>query len=260
MTMMMLNVKTLYDIIYEAINEQYENGDITFEQANELNELAYDKYIIETSKATKEKRDRLYYGMQDGKNSDDPPILKGTGETDHLKGEKARYSRHYPADVVHKKAVRHLKKWNEINTDYGLNQLKDYKTGKEPPALTKRTKGTYSDDKFFDSLVGKGNHSYDTIEYRSKSPYYYGSRKNPALREKRYELQNKMRSDREYGNDSEYEKRTGYGMSSSHGNFTDIKFDYHRPTDKEKAAREERKEALRNLNDTKPKSMLKKKK
>ena len=36
-----------YDIMYEAINDKYENGVITFEQANELNELAYVRYVIE---------------------------------------------------------------------------------------------------------------------------------------------------------------------------------------------------------------------
>lgn len=48
---------TLYDIMYKAITEKYENGEITFEQANELNELAYDRYTTETSEASKEKRD-----------------------------------------------------------------------------------------------------------------------------------------------------------------------------------------------------------
>ena len=38
---------TSYDIMYEAINDKYENGEITFEQANELNEMAYDRYITE---------------------------------------------------------------------------------------------------------------------------------------------------------------------------------------------------------------------
>lgn len=38
---------TLYDIMYKAITEKYENGEITFEQANELNNLAYDRYVTE---------------------------------------------------------------------------------------------------------------------------------------------------------------------------------------------------------------------
>ena len=53
---------TYYDIMFEAINERYENGEITFEQANELNQIAFNRYTTETSKETKEKRDNEYYG------------------------------------------------------------------------------------------------------------------------------------------------------------------------------------------------------
>lgn len=51
-----------YDIMYGAIKAKYENGEITYEQANELNDIAYNKYITETSKATKVKRDNYFYG------------------------------------------------------------------------------------------------------------------------------------------------------------------------------------------------------
>ena len=57
---------TYYDIMFESINEQYENGEITFEQAEELNQIAYDRYMTETSKTSKEKRDRLYYKVGSG--------------------------------------------------------------------------------------------------------------------------------------------------------------------------------------------------
>ena len=43
----------MYDIMFEAINERYENGHITFEQAEELNNLAYEKYVIEADDSIK---------------------------------------------------------------------------------------------------------------------------------------------------------------------------------------------------------------
>ena len=58
---------TSYELMFEAINEQYDAGKITFEQADELNRLAYDKYMTETSKETKAKRDELLYGTSSGK-------------------------------------------------------------------------------------------------------------------------------------------------------------------------------------------------
>ena len=38
---------TKYDTIFKAINDRYENGEITFEEAEELNDLAYGKYFTE---------------------------------------------------------------------------------------------------------------------------------------------------------------------------------------------------------------------
>ena len=38
----------IYNTIFESIQDQYDEGILTFEQANELNELAYSKYICES--------------------------------------------------------------------------------------------------------------------------------------------------------------------------------------------------------------------
>ena len=38
-----------YEIMFEAIQEQYENGDITFEEAEMLNEESYNKYVESTA-------------------------------------------------------------------------------------------------------------------------------------------------------------------------------------------------------------------
>ena len=35
---------TKYDILYEAIQEQYENGELTLETAEYLNDVAYELY------------------------------------------------------------------------------------------------------------------------------------------------------------------------------------------------------------------------
>ena len=53
---------TMYDVMVDAISDRYNNDEITYEQATELISLAYDKYMTETSRETKEKRDNTYYG------------------------------------------------------------------------------------------------------------------------------------------------------------------------------------------------------
>ena len=48
----------MYSIIYKAIVGKYNDGEITFEQANELNDLAYDKYITEKKATWKYRLDK----------------------------------------------------------------------------------------------------------------------------------------------------------------------------------------------------------
>lgn len=49
----------MYDTIYEAICDKYEDGYITLEQAEELNDLAYDRYVTEM-KSKAEYRERKF--------------------------------------------------------------------------------------------------------------------------------------------------------------------------------------------------------
>ena len=46
-----------YNTMYEAINDKYINGELTYEQANELNMIAFEKYSEPYSKT---EEDRLY--------------------------------------------------------------------------------------------------------------------------------------------------------------------------------------------------------
>ena len=39
---------TKYEMIFEAIQQKYDNGEITFEHAEKLNNIAYEKYAIES--------------------------------------------------------------------------------------------------------------------------------------------------------------------------------------------------------------------
>ena len=57
---------TKYDAMFEAILNDYENDNITFEQAEELNDLAYDKYVVEAdlTKAEKKEKKREYKEQQ----------------------------------------------------------------------------------------------------------------------------------------------------------------------------------------------------
>ena len=171
---------TMYDVMYEAINEQYENGEITFEQANELNELAYDKYVVETSKASKEKRDRLYYGITKTKNALDDDLAKTRASLRHhpksinasdsnysytkLYGKNAHSEFINPKgrtkDDIHKKTIREMKHYTD-KTD--LN----------------------------DANVGKK--SIERTDYPSGSKIYYNSKSpNSEPSEKRQKLINKL--------------------------------------------------------------------
>ena len=48
----------MYDVMYEAICDQYENGEITLEEAEILNDVAYDKYIIEAELTKQQKKEK----------------------------------------------------------------------------------------------------------------------------------------------------------------------------------------------------------
>lgn len=48
-----LDNKAKYESIANSIQDKYDNGIITYEQANELNDLAYNKYMTEDKKADK---------------------------------------------------------------------------------------------------------------------------------------------------------------------------------------------------------------
>ena len=47
-----------YDLIFEAVQEFLDNGDITLEEAEFLNDYAYKRYITESELTKKEKKDK----------------------------------------------------------------------------------------------------------------------------------------------------------------------------------------------------------
>ena len=120
---------TMYDVMFEAINEQYENGEITFEQAEELNDLAYDKYVIETSKETKAKRDDLYYGIKpDGRIDKEAKVMGGRDKDFYNREMRHRIaignnnflglSNFADPKDNHKKLVRHVKFLDDMNHEF----------------------------------------------------------------------------------------------------------------------------------------------
>ena len=48
----------MYDIMYEAICDKYEHGEITLRDAKILNNTAYEKYVIEAGDSDNKKRDK----------------------------------------------------------------------------------------------------------------------------------------------------------------------------------------------------------
>ena len=83
----------MYDVMYEAICDKYEHGEITLEEAEMLNDTAYDKYIVETSKETKAKRYKTQY--KSAKSADDISKIReqnkvGTLDYDHISGRGMR--------------------------------------------------------------------------------------------------------------------------------------------------------------------------
>lgn len=43
-----------YEIIFESLQDMVNSGDLTLEQANEINDLAYEKYVIEAGLTQKQ--------------------------------------------------------------------------------------------------------------------------------------------------------------------------------------------------------------
>lgn len=54
-----------YDIIFDSIQNKYNNNEITYEFANELNNLAYNKYIINESVESKIDKNHKQKGNKD---------------------------------------------------------------------------------------------------------------------------------------------------------------------------------------------------
>ena len=84
---------TKYEMIFEAIQQKYENGEITFEHAEKLNNIAYEKYAIESEEEddSEELVEDLYNKVKDGeiKLSDDDKnyingILGNTSKKDEI--------------------------------------------------------------------------------------------------------------------------------------------------------------------------------
>ena len=47
---------TAYEIIFESLQNQLNQGLITYELAEEVNDLAYEKYVIESTAASRPRR------------------------------------------------------------------------------------------------------------------------------------------------------------------------------------------------------------
>ena len=45
---------TKYEIIFEALQEKVNSGELTFEDASTLNDMAYEKYVVEASDNSKD--------------------------------------------------------------------------------------------------------------------------------------------------------------------------------------------------------------
>ena len=199
---------TYYDIMFGAINEQYESGEITFEQAEELNQIAYDKYMTETSKETKAKRDEHYYGLTkkgakiDKELHELSAIVKQTPNNIHEADNANSYNKilaknksderlkNYNDDDLHKKTIRELKKYKDTH------DLDDANVNKK-------------------SLVRKDFSQGSTIDYSSKSP-------NESVQS---EARKKLVKKLEQPKNMLDHKREGYNFGVS-TNKNDMKFFY----------------------------------
>lgn len=60
--------ESMYEAVYEKLNEKVESGELTLEDAQRLNQFAYDKYMAEAEEASKEEElvQCLLQKVQDG--------------------------------------------------------------------------------------------------------------------------------------------------------------------------------------------------
>lgn len=103
---------TKYDILYEAIQEQYENGELTLETAEYLNDVAYEQYhdveYVDESELLSEAVEYLDNIFEEAVNSK-------SDEYNRLQNEQFEIERQLNNNLISKSAKDRLQKKYELN-------------------------------------------------------------------------------------------------------------------------------------------------
>lgn len=120
---------TKYDILYEAIQEQYENGDLTLETAEYLNDVAYEQYhdveYVDESELLSEAVEYLDNIFEEAVNSK-------SDEYNRLQNEQFEIERQLNNNLISKSAKDRLQKKYELNK----RKLKSLKSVANTQALS----------------------------------------------------------------------------------------------------------------------------
>ena len=120
---------TKYDILYEAIQEQYENGELTLETAEYLNDVAYEQYhdveYVDESELLSEAVEYLDNIFEEAVNSK-------SDEYNRLQNEQFEIERQLNNNLISKSAKDRLQKKYELNK----RKLKSLKSVANNQALT----------------------------------------------------------------------------------------------------------------------------
>lgn len=145
-----------YDELFEAIEEKYENGEYTYEQAEAMNKLAYEKYgIVEegsniNSVITNETKNAI-----NEFNSAIKEIRKCIKEEDYAKAKQISKS----ARKILNTLYSNMNKLLSSNADIAISQLKVYATLFGTLTAVDTIKGLKSGDSFDAKYIAKrGGH------------------------------------------------------------------------------------------------------